>query len=163
MSTEKHAIPNGNLRCGKLSGIINDISHLSFFYHHFHGGMCGETWQRAAMINRAHGVCGTGVLCCFSENNKTSASTYESPQSSRSSGFANHIITDVSIAQILFACELHSFSSWLSHNLFNLPEAQGLHGTKINLSYPESVFTTVITVSHWAFTWRTNSLERKEM
>ncbi len=119
MSTEKHAIPNGNLRCGNLSGIINDISHLSFFYHRFHGCVFGETWQQAAIINRTHGVCGTGVLCCFSENNKTFASTYESMQSSRSSGFTNHIITDISIAlsstvRILFACELRSFSSWLS-------------------------------------------------
>lgn len=97
MSTEKHAIPNGNIRCGKLCGIINDISYLSFFYRHFHGCVCGETWQRTAMINRTHGVCGTGVQCCFSENNKTSVSTYESPQSSCSSSFTNHIITDISI------------------------------------------------------------------
>jgi len=96
VSTEKHAIQNGNLRCGKLCGILNDISHLHFFYHHFHGCVCGKTWQRTAMINRTHGVCGTGVLCCFSENNKTSASTYESPQSSCSSSFTNHIITDIS-------------------------------------------------------------------
>ncbi len=150
MSTEKHAIPNRNLRCGKLSGIINDVSHLSFVYHGFHGCVCGETWQRAAIINRTHGVCSTGVLYWFSENNKTFASIYESPQSSSSSGFTNHIITDISIAlyytvRILFACELHSFSSRISCNLFNLPKAQWLHGSEINLSYMESDFTTVIT------------------
>lgn len=112
MSTEKHAIPNGNFRCGKLSGIKNDISHLSFIYHSFHSCVCGETWQRDAIINRTYGVCGTGVLCCFSENNKTFGSTYESPQSSSSSGFTNHIITVISISlystvRILFACEVY--------------------------------------------------------
>lgn len=134
MATEKHAIPNGNFRCGKLSGIKNDISHLSFIYHSFHSCVCRETWQRAAIINRTH-----GVLSCFSENNKTFASTYESPQSSSSSGFTNHIITVISISlystvRILFACEVYSFSSWLSCNHFNLPKAQWLHGSEINLS-----------------------------
>lgn len=112
MSTEKHAIPNENLRCGKLCG---DISHLSFFYRHFHGCVCGETWQRTDMINRTLGVCGTGVLCCLSENNKTSASTYESPQSSCSSSFTNHII----IIHVSYKCTYFLASYTHFHHVYH--------------------------------------------